>query len=99
VSVCHLPLADHGSPSLARLREVAEKVVELIRQGHEVLVHCRAGQERAPTVACAVLVLQGWTLSDAFRRVAEVRPMALPTSGQLEALRQLADEVPGARGG
>jgi rhodanese-related sulfurtransferase len=85
-----VPLVDHGAPAPDELREAAQAVVDLMRQGREVLVHCRAGIERAPTVACAALVLMGWPLQDAHRRVIEARPDAAPTPGQLAALRELA---------
>lgn len=84
------PLRDHGTPSIAELRRAAVAVSELTGAGRIVLVHCHAGVERAPTVACAALVLQGWTLEDAYRRVTESRPIAAPTDGQLASVRALA---------
>ena len=86
-------LRDHGTPTIAELRDAATMVKTLMGHGCTVLVHCRAGLERAPTVACAVLVLQGWSLDEAYRRVTERRPQALPTDGQLASLRALAAEL------
>jgi protein-tyrosine phosphatase len=68
-------------------------VSSLVKQGHEVLVHCHAGVERTPTVVCAALVMMGWSLTDAYQRVVEVRPEAAPTDGQLSTLRALAADV------
>ena len=83
-------LIDHGAPTVAELRDAAQAVVELMREGRQVLVHCHAGQQRAPAVATAALMLTGWTLPDAYAAVSRARPQSLPTDGQLDALRNLA---------
>ena len=90
VDVRVVPLRDHGTPSVDELRAAATTVSDLMGDGRTVLVHCHAGVERAPTVACAALVLQGWTLEDAYRRVTACRPASAPTDGQLATLRSLA---------
>jgi protein-tyrosine phosphatase len=83
---------DHGTPSADELRDAAATVSSLVGQGHEVLVHCHAGVERTPMVVCAALVMMGWSLTDAYQRVLEVRPEAAPTDGQLGVLRVFAAE-------
>ncbi|HVC33610.1 MAG TPA: dual specificity protein phosphatase [Chloroflexota bacterium] len=93
VLIRHVPLEDHGTPSIGELRDAAVTVSSLVNQGYDVLVHCHAGIERTPMVVCAALVLMGWSLQDAYRRVLEVRPEAAPTDGQLEAVRALAAEL------
>lgn len=90
IDVRVIPLRDHGTPSLDELRAAATAVSDLMGYGRTVLVHCHAGVERAPTVACAALLLQGWRLEDAYRRVIECRRAAAPTDGQLATLRALA---------
>lgn len=89
VTVYSARLVDHGTPTVDELKEAASIVRDLMAGGRTVLVHCHAGLERAPTVACAALVLQGWSLEEAYRRVIDRRPSALPTDGQLAALRAL----------
>ncbi len=89
VDVRYAPMQDHGSPSAQELEDAAATVAELLAQGRTVLVHCRAGLERAPTVACAALVVLGWGLDTAYQRVTERRQHSLPTDGQLAALREL----------
>lgn len=86
-------LVDHGTPSVTELRDAAEEVRRLIGEGHQILLHCRMGLERAPTVAAATLMLQGWSFGEALDRVRSVRPRAMPTRGQLEALRGLEREL------
>lgn len=94
VEVARFALVDHGTPTTVRLSETAEAVVRRLRAGATVFVHCHAGQQRAPTVVCAALMRMGWSLDDAYRRVLEVRPGAMPTEGQLLALRELAGPAP-----
>lgn len=86
ITVAVVPLRDHGTPSLDVLGAAATAVSDLMGAGRTVLVHCHAGVERAPTVACAALVQQGWSLEDAYRRVTERRSVAAPTDGQLASL-------------
>ena len=88
-----MPLVDHGAPGLDELRDAAATVSALVQQGHEVLVHCHAGIERTPMVVCAALVTMGWSLTDAYQRVLEVRPEAAPTDAQLAVLRALSAEL------
>lgn len=89
VAVRVVPLHDHGTPSRDELRAAATIVSDLMGEGRTVLVHCHAGVERAPTVACAALVLQGWSLQDAYQRVTNRRPAAAPTDGQVASLHSL----------
>ena len=91
----HVPLEDHGTPSLEELRDAAVTVSSLVKQGHDVLVHCHAGVERTPMVVCAALLMMGWSLTQAYQRVLEVRPESAPTDGQLAVLRALAAELTG----
>jgi len=102
VVVRHVPLEDHGTPSIEDLRDAAVTVSSLVKQGHDVLVHCHAGVERTPMVVCAALLVMGWSLTEAYQRILEVRPEAAPTDGQLAVLRALsaqlspsADHTPG----
>jgi protein-tyrosine phosphatase len=98
VRVTHIPLEDHGTPSLKELRDAAVTVSSLVKQGHDVLVHCQAGVERTPMVVCAALLVMGWSLTEAYQRILEVRPESAPTDGQLATLEALAARLPGREG-
>ena len=89
ISLRHVPMEDHGTPTVDTLRDVATTVATLVNEGHGVLVHCHAGVERAPMVVCAALVMMGWSLSDAYQRVMQTRPESAPTDGQLATLHAL----------
>jgi len=56
------------------LADTAAFVAELRREGHRVLVHCVAAQQRTPTVAAAYAVHLGASPDESRRMVAEALP-------------------------
>jgi protein-tyrosine phosphatase len=77
--------------NLAEVIEEAEWVIERLRMGRRVLVHCSAGMNRSGTVCCAVLtLLEGISAEDALERVREHHPWARPDSHHWLVLRWLA---------
>ncbi len=96
------PFEEYEAPDLAALSAISKQIAALIESGEIVYVHCRAGVQRAPLVACAVLVNMGWTLGDAVRLVSTRRAVAAMTESQLAVLREMetsVTSVPGALGG
>jgi rhodanese-related sulfurtransferase len=87
------PLDEYEAADVADLRQVSSDVASLIAQGEVVYVHCRAGVQRAPTVACAVLMQMGWSLADAYRVVSSRRAVAAMSEAQLAVLRQFGEVV------
>jgi protein-tyrosine phosphatase len=83
------PLAEYGAPPVETLYAISKHVSALIQGGEIVYVHCRAGVQRAPMVACAVLMQMGWPLADSYRLVAARRLVAALTEGQLDTLKSL----------
>jgi Dual specificity phosphatase, catalytic domain len=77
---------------VAELLEEAEWVVERLRAGKRVLVHCYAGMNRSATVCCAALILlEGIGAEAALARVRERHPNAWPDPYHWLLLRWLAD--------
>ena len=71
----------------------AKWVIERLRQGQHVLVHCSAGLNRSVTVCCAVLILlEGLSAEAALKRVCEHHPWARPDSHHWLMLRWLAQQ-------
>jgi hypothetical protein len=83
------PLAEYGAPPVGMLNAISKHVSELIEGGEIVYLHCRAGVQRAPMVACAVLMQMGWPLADSYRLVASRRLAAALTKDQLDTLKSL----------
>lgn len=74
------------------IRFEANWVIERLKAGERVLVHCIAGMNRSSTICCAVLMsLEGLSAEAALARVREHHPWARPDSHHWLALRWLAD--------
>jgi hypothetical protein len=89
VQTVSCPFEEYQAPSLEALNGVSKQVASLIEAGEIVYVHCREGIQRAPLVACAVLLQMGWTLPNAFRLVSSRRAAAAMSDAQLAVLREL----------
>lgn len=72
------------------LEEIVRLAAEWRRAGLGVLVHCQAGRRRGPIAVAAILVDEGWSMSDALRRVTAARRQTAPTPDQLTSLRRFA---------
>jgi hypothetical protein len=94
VCFTRIPMGSERLPSADQLLEAASFVIVLMNLGNEVLVHCKDGLDRAPMVACAVLVLQGTSLAEARERIGACRPEAAPRDDQLPLLRELEASRP-----
>jgi Dual specificity phosphatase, catalytic domain len=81
----------HGM-SLDEIRFEVEWVMERLKAGKRVLVHCVAGMNRSSTICCAVLMmLEGLSPEQALARVREHHPWARPDSNHWLKLRWLAE--------
>lgn len=70
----------------------ARWVVEHLRAGRRVLVHCYAGINRSSTVCCAALILlEGLTAEQALARIRETHPIAWPDPYHWFQLRWISD--------
>jgi hypothetical protein len=69
----------------------AEWVIERLRRGERVLIHCVAGMNRSTTICCAILILlERLTAEQALERVREHHPWARPDSHHWLMLKWLA---------
>lgn len=89
VSVLRRPLTEYEAPDVAWLARMGGEVAMLVNRGEVVYVHCRAGVQRGPLVACATLMQMGWALSDAYRIVAARHAATAMSEAQLGVLRDL----------
>jgi ADP-ribosyl-[dinitrogen reductase] hydrolase len=89
----HLPIADVSIPDQRFEREweaAGEKLRSILRNGSDVLVHCRGGLGRAGTVASRLLIELGMHPKTAIERVRSVRPGAIETRAQEEYVLAIA---------
>ncbi len=94
----NLPIADVSvpGPSFEALwAEVGETLRARLRGGFDILVHCKGGLGRAGMIAARLLTELGVPAEEAIARVRSVRPGAIETAAQLQAVRG-AQAVPEA---
>jgi hypothetical protein len=76
--------------TVPEIADEAQWVIERLRAGQRVLVHCAAGMNRSAPICCAVLILlEGLSAEAALERVREHHPWARPDSHHWLALRWL----------
>jgi ADP-ribosyl-[dinitrogen reductase] hydrolase len=81
----HLPIVDASTPTAEFERQwnaAGAELRTLLRNGRDVLVHCRGGLGRAGMIAARLLVELGVEPATAIRQVRAVRPHAIETPQQ-----------------
>lgn len=85
ISWLHMPIPDMSVPDAAfelAWRDAGEALRARLRDGFNVLVHCKGGLGRAGTVAARLLIELGMTPAAAIAAVRGVRPGAIETVAQ-----------------
>ena len=73
------PIDDYDVPaSEGALRQLVKELQELLENGHNVGIHCRAGIGRSSVVAACLLVDHGEDTESSFRRISTARGLAVP---------------------
>ncbi|MCQ8103354.1 cyclin-dependent kinase inhibitor 3 family protein [Methylomonas sp. SURF-2] len=88
----HLPIADFSVPTPAFERHwltQGREIRDLLRNGHDVLVHCKGGLGRAGMIAARLLVELGMDADAAIHAVRRVRQGAIETPAQLALVRRI----------
>lgn len=88
---CHLPIADFSVPTEAFEQEwetQGRAIRQRLRNGEDVLVHCKGGLGRAGMIAARLLVELGMTPEEAIHTVRRARKGAIETSAQLALVRR-----------
>lgn len=87
----HLPIADYSVPTQAFEAQWATEgrdIRALLRDGGDVLVHCKGGLGRAGMMAARLLVELGMDPEQAIQNVRRVRIGAIETPAQLALVRR-----------
>jgi protein-tyrosine phosphatase len=91
----YLPTEDDHAPTLEALSRGVAFIMEEIKSGGAVYVHCGSGIGRAATMAAAYLIDSGLTPDEAWAGVREARPFIRPTPPQLQQIERYADQTNG----
>lgn len=87
----HLPIADYSVPTEAfeqQWETQGREIRAMLRNGDDVLVHCKGGLGRAGMIAARLLVELGMTPDEAIHSVRRARKGAIETSSQLALVRR-----------
>ncbi len=83
----HQPIVDGSVPSASDLRRTVRYLLNELRQGRRLVLHCVGGLGRAGTVSACLLRAQGLSAADAIRQVRSTRSgRAIETRVQEDAI-------------
>ncbi|MBI9045544.1 MAG: dual specificity protein phosphatase family protein [Anaerolineaceae bacterium] len=85
---CYFPTVNDAAPEMEDLIIGAEAIAGFIQNGGIVYVHCAGGLGRAPTMAAAYLISQGYCLKDAEELIKQTRPYIGIQTVQMERLKE-----------
>ncbi|MCW5979759.1 MAG: dual specificity protein phosphatase family protein [Bryobacteraceae bacterium] len=86
VAFVSYPIPDRGIPSnRSTLFNLLERIHQDLRQGKNVLVHCRQGIGRTGLIAASLLVRDGVEPESAIERVSEMRGIHIPETPEQES--------------
>jgi atypical dual specificity phosphatase len=94
----HIPVDDFRAPAAEQIDRFVSIVTAAREAGRKTLVHCFAGRGRSGTMAACYLVSLGRTPEQALAEVRSLRPGAVETGEQEEAVRDYAERLRRQRG-
>ena len=74
----HLPIPDLGVPAPGEVEPLVDVLIEHLRAGRHVAIHCFAGIGRSSVVAAATLISLGATAEDACTVISAARGFQVP---------------------
>jgi protein-tyrosine phosphatase len=89
----NVTIPDRDAPTAAQLDEVAGWLAASGAREGSTYLHCEGGWGRTPTVAIALLMREGMSLTEAYAHVMAVRPECAVTEPQRLWLESLAGRV------
>lgn len=100
IAVRRFPIRDVGAPparAMARFIRMIEAIVDDVRAGRTVVIHCRGGLGRTGLVAASCLVALGHEPDEAIRHVRSARPGAVEVEEQERWVFAVAEALNGER--
>ena len=82
-----LPVEDHKDPTSEQMLLGVQFIHAAVQAGHRVLIHCKMGIGRSPTLAAAYLVWTGVSIDEAIRQVEGIKLFYGPVVSQFTLSR------------
>ena len=91
----HLPMMDEDYPDAEKHIRLGAYILESwFKAGYTMMVHCRAGVSRSPSIVIAWMILyQGATFDEAFNTVVKKRNIIYPNWDFMDILRDLKPKL------
>ena len=93
IQLLYLPTPDTQPLTIEQLLEGTAWVLEQIRAGEKVLIHCAHGVGRSVLLTAASLVRDGYSTEDALRLVETKRWQASPNHRQIKRLHEFEEAI------
>lgn len=93
IELVHSPIGDFSVPSIEQAAELTEMILEDVRAGIDILIHCMGGLGRTGTIAACTLVRFGIEPDIAIMTVRTVRPGTLETHAQVGFVHEFSESI------
>jgi protein-tyrosine phosphatase len=95
LAVVHYPIKKYNVPSsMETFSQLSIKLLQFLKNGSNVAIHCREGHGRTGILAVGMLITMGYDPEQAFKAVSEVRPV-IDNPGQFQYVKQYSNYVIG----
>ncbi len=91
----HIPIPDMTAPTPSQIDKFIEFAKKNIAENRPVVLHCLGGAGRTGTMIACYLVSKGEKPLQAIQKVRSIRPGAIETRWQEEAVIQYAEKIKG----
>lgn len=92
--VCHhIPVRDFSAPTAQQITRFVNTIEKTRRSGRKCVVHCLAGHGRTGTMLACYFVSRGKTPREALEEVRKLRPGAVETQEQENAVERYAHRL------
>jgi len=91
------PIVDRGLPEIKPFANLVLKIINNLKNGKNIAVHCRAGIGRSGIAVCSALLGFGYSSTDAMKLTSEARGVKVPdTKQQRDFIGQMTTVISGA---
>jgi protein-tyrosine phosphatase len=74
----NFPITDHSITTTDRVKELAPRLLQEIKSGENMVVHCYAGIGRTGLVASCILIEHGMSAKEAMALISDKRQLSVP---------------------